>query len=450
MRKLLLALVLLYGPALWAHGSPNLVLIIADDCTFRDLRCYGGQAHTPHLDRLASEGMRFTHCFQAAPMCSPTRHNIYTGLYPVKSGAYPNHAHANPGVRSIAHYLAPLGYRVMLSGKSHVGPQDVFPFEYTGGKNPDLDAIDQLFSEAAAKDEPFCLLACSNEPHTPWNKGDPSRYPTDTIELPPYIVDTPRVREDFRDYLAEITYFDSQVGQILARLKSHGLSDNTLVMVLSEQGNAFPFAKWTCYDSGLQSAMIVRWPQQVPPNTVASAMVEYVDILPTFLEAVAAPAVAELDGLSFLPVLRGKASSHKTHVFGIMTTRGILDSPPAYAIRSIRSDQFKLIRNLHHETKFTNACTQSPLFRSMVQKASAGDATAQRLVDAYQHRPAVELYNVQTDPLEQHNLAADPEYQPVIANLGKRLDRWMHDQGDQGVETEMQAFEHQAKARKSK
>ncbi len=70
--------------------KPNFVFVIADDCTYRDLGCYGGQAHTPHIDRLASQGMRFTQCFQAAPMCSPTRHNIYTGLYPVKSGAYPN------------------------------------------------------------------------------------------------------------------------------------------------------------------------------------------------------------------------------------------------------------------------------------------------------------------------------------------------------------------------
>ncbi len=84
-------------------GKPNFVFIIADDCTFRDIGCYGGQAHTPNIDKLASEGIRFTHCFQAAPMRSPMRHNIYTGLYPVKSGAYPNHAFAKDGTKSVVH-----------------------------------------------------------------------------------------------------------------------------------------------------------------------------------------------------------------------------------------------------------------------------------------------------------------------------------------------------------
>jgi len=109
---------------IFAADKPNLVFIIADDCTFRDIGCYGGQAHTPNIDNLATEGMRFTHCFQAAPMCSPTRHNIYTGQYPVKSGAYPNHTFAKDDVKSIVQYLKPLGYRVALSGKKHIGPKN--------------------------------------------------------------------------------------------------------------------------------------------------------------------------------------------------------------------------------------------------------------------------------------------------------------------------------------
>lgn len=88
------------------YAPPNFLLMLADDCTYRDLGVYGGQARTPHLERLASEGMKFTHCFQAAPMCSPTRHCLYTGLYPVKSGAYPNHTMAYDWVKSIAHLQA--------------------------------------------------------------------------------------------------------------------------------------------------------------------------------------------------------------------------------------------------------------------------------------------------------------------------------------------------------
>ena len=437
-------------PTAWA-AKPNMVFIIADDCTFRDIGCYGGQAKTPNIDRLAKEGMQFTRCFQAAPMCSPTRHNIYTGLYPVKSGAWPNHTRAYPHVKSIVHHLRPHGYRVTQTGKTHINPRTVFPFEnFGGGKNPDMKYIDRLFAETAQGGKPFCLFACSNEPHTPWNKGDASAYPPAKVKLPPYIVDTPRVREDFSNYLAEITYYDSQVGEILALLEKHKLADNTLVMVVSEQGNAFPFAKWTCYDHGLQSAMIVRWPGKVKAGSMTDAMVEYVDVTPTFVDAAGGKPVAPVDGRSFLPVLLGKADRHKEQVFGIMTTRGINNGTDAYAIRSVREERFKLILNLNHESKFINACTKMPLFQSMVAKAATGDATAKRLVNAYHHRPAVELYDLEKDPLEMNNLAGQTDSETHVKRLRGKLEAWMKAQGDKGVETEMKAGERQGRGRNKK
>ena len=449
--RLCLWLLWFFGIFSVSASQPNMVFIIADDCTFRDIGCYGGQAKTPHIDRLATEGMRFTRCFQAAPMCSPTRHNIYTGLYPVKSGAWPNHTRTYPHVKSIVHHLQPLGYRVTQTGKTHINPRTVFPFENMGGKNPDMKYIDRLFAETVngGKDgKPFCLFACSNEPHTPWDKGDASAYPPAKVKLPPYIVDTPRVREDFSKYLAEITYFDSQVGEILALLEKHQLADNTLVMVVSEQGSAFPFAKWTCYDHGLQSAMIVRWPGKVKAGSVTDAMVEYVDVTPTFVDVASGQPVAPMDGRSFLPVLEGRTQKHKEQVFGIMTTRGIINGTDAYAIRSVREERYKLIVNLNHESKFTNACTKMPLFLSMVEKAKAGDATARRLVDAYHHRPAVELYDLKTDPLEMTNLAGRPGSDAHIKRLRSKLEAWMKEQGDKGVETELKARERQGGGRK--
>ncbi|TWT81022.1 Choline-sulfatase [Planctomycetes bacterium CA13] len=431
--------------------KPNLVFIIADDCTFRDMSVYGGQAHTPNIEKLASEGIKFERCFQAAPMCSPTRHNIYTGLYPVKSGAYPNHTHANPGVKSIVQYLKPLGYRVALSGKTHIGPREQFPFEYSSNQNnPDMNVIDTLFAESVENKKPFCLFACSNEPHSPWNKGDASVYPPESINLPPYIVDTPNVRQNFSRYLAEITYYDSQVGEIVAMLEKHGLANNTLLMVVSEQGNSFPFAKWTCYDNGLQSAMIVRWPGKVKPGTVTDAMVEYVDVTPTFIDAAGGEPIDGLDGKSFSAVLKGKTDRHKEFTYGIMTTRGIINGSDAYAIRSVRGQKYKLIKNLNHESKFTNAYTKSADFQSMVAKADAGDATARKLVNAYQQRPAIEFYDVQEDPLEMNNLADNPEFAQVIMGLSKKLDEWMIDQGDEGVATELRAFDHQRKGKNAK
>lgn len=441
--------------ALFGNDQPNLVFIIADDCTFRDIGCYGGQAHTPNIDKLAGQGMKFERCFQAAPMCSPTRHNIYTGLYPVKSGAYPNHTRAYDHVKSIVHYLTPLGYRVLQTGKTHINPPSVFPFEHLSGgkkagKNPDMDGIDRLFQESAANKKPFCLFACSNEPHSPWNKGDATQYPPDEIELPPYIVDTPIVRENFGNYLAEVTYFDSQVGQIMELLDKHGLTENTMLMVVSEQGNSFPFAKWTCYDSGLQSAMVVRWPGKVQSGVTTDAMVEYVDVTPTFIDAAGGDPINQLDGLSFLPVLKGETDIHKSYTYGIMTTRGIINGSEAYAIRSIRGFKYKLIRNLNHDSKFTNACSKSGYFKSMVEKANQGDATAQRLVNAYHYRPAVELYQIEEDPLEQHNLAADPAYSKTVQRLSRKLEQWMEEQGDEGIATEMKAHERQGKKKQQR
>lgn len=426
--------------------QPNILFVIADDCTFRDLGCYGGQAHTPNIDALAGQGMLFERCFQAAPMCSPTRHNIYTGLYPVRSGAYPNHTFAKSGTQSVVHYLKPLGYRVALSGKTHISPREVFPYEYLNkGKNPDIKAIDGFIDECKRSDTPFCLFACSNEPHTPWDKGDPSRYPPEQIKLPSYIADTMTVREEFSRYLAEVTYYDDQVGQLLALLEKHGVSDNTLVVVVSEQGNSLPFAKWTCYGNGLQSAMLVRWPGTVKPASRSGALVEYVDILPTFIEAAGGMPHSRLEGKSLLDVMRGASNHHKDHVFGLMTTRGINDGSDLYAIRTVRGERYRLIWNIHHGQTFENACTTSTAFRSMVAAAQAGDQAAQAIVQRYQHRPEYELYDCESDPLELENLYGNADLEEIADGLKKELLAWMADQGDQGHETERRALLRQTR-----
>lgn len=438
-------------PAVENTDLPNFLFIIADDCTHRDIGCYGGQALTPNIDQLAKEGMRFTQCFQAAPMCSPTRHNIYTGLYPVKSGAYPNHTFAKDGTKSVVHYLKPHGYRVALSGKKHISPQEVFPFEMSGLKNnPDMDAVEKLFKESSEAGTPFCLFACSNEPHEPYTMGDPSKYDAEKITLSANFVDTPETRNTYVKYLAEISYYDWQVGECLRLLSKHGHDDNTLVVVVSEQGSSFPFAKWTCYDAGLQSAMIARWPGRITAGTTSNAMVEYVDILPTFLHAAVVKRPKVLDGRSFLPVLTGQATEHKDFVFGLMTTRGIINGSDHFGIRSVRSGKYKYIVNLTPEVPFRNIAMKDATFVSWQTKAASGDAAAAEIVRRYQHRPAEELYDVTADVLEWKNLADDPSLAAVKAELKNELAEWMTAQGDKGAETEMEALEHQGRNRKKK
>ena len=441
---------LLAFPA-FADNLPNIVFINADDLTHSDLSLYGGQAITPNFDRLAAQGMTFSQCFQTAPMCSPTRHNLYTGIYPVKTGAYPNHTFAKKGTKSIVHHLKPHGYRVALSGKRHISPEAVFPFEYSGVKNnPDMKAIDKLMLESKTAGTPFCLFACSNEPHTPWNRGDPSQYPHEKIELPPYILDTPETRDGYSRYLAEITYYDDQVGQILDLLEKHNLVENTIVMLSSEQGNSMPFAKWTLYDPGLRTALVARWPGKIKAASKTSAMVEYVDVVPTILDAIGVEPVAEMDGKSFLSVLSGDSGEHKTHIYGIMTTKGTINAPEHYGIRSVRSHDFQLIVNLTPEVKFTNACTKSPEFLSWIREAEAGKPRAKDLVHHYQHRPAVELYATSKPWHQWENLADSTEHTEVRAKLQEKLDAWMVNQGDLGQLTEEAANEHQQKSQKKK
>jgi len=389
-----------------------------------------------------------TRCFQAAPMCSPTRHNLYTGLYPVKSGAYPNHTFVKPGVRSVPDYLKPLGYRVALSGKTHIAPRTQFEFEYSGkGNNPDEQVIDKLFGQCAETETPFCLFACSNEPHSPWNKGDASAYDVSQLTLPPYFVDTPETRSNLVDYLAEITYFDGQVGRLVELLEKHDLTDNTLVIVLSEQGWSFPFGKWTCYDTGLQSALVARWPGRIPAGAVNDAMVEYIDVLPTLIAAAGGTVPSDLQGSSLLPVLQNQTDQHKEYVYGEMTTRGIINGSETFGIRSVRSERFKLIVNFTPEVTFQNACTSSDIFQSWVLAAKTDPEAAEK-VRRYQHRPAIEFYDIVADPLEWNNLADDADFAEPLRVHRSQLATWMAAQGDLGQATEAAALERKKGKRK--
>ncbi|MEM9366325.1 MAG: sulfatase [Planctomycetota bacterium] len=439
-----------------AADRPNLVFIIADDCTYLDMEIYGGQAKTPNLVSLATQGMTFSRCFQAAPMCSPTRHNIYTGIYPVKSGAWPNHTCVYPGTKSIAHYLGDAGYRVALSGKTHIAPKESFPFEYSGefrsadpGDENPYPEIKKLIVESKKKRTPFCLFACSNEPHTPYTKGDPTAYPPESLVLPPTFVDTEETRLQYSKYLAEITFFDQQCGALLRLLDEQGTSHDTLVMVVSEQGSGFPFAKWTCFELGLTSGMIVRWPGQVPAQSKSAALVEYCDVAPTFLEAAGLPVPPTMDGESFLTVLLGKKQEHKTYTFGIQTTRGIGNGSDFYGIRSCGTKTHRYIRNLNFDVPFQNVVTRpggdkADFWMSWVAQAESGDAHAEAMVTKYQQRPHEELYDVVSDPHCLVNLIADPEHAGLREELSGQLDAWMQSQGDQGKDTE--AIAHTRKA----
>lgn len=428
---------------------PNFVVIMADDCTFRDLEVYGGPASTPNLMGLAEEGMIFNRCFQATAMCAPTRQNLLTGLYPVRNGGYANHTYSHDTIQSVVHYLRARGYRTALTGKRHIGPPEVYPFEYSeDGTDPDLSFIEQFFRSNKDGNTPFCLFAMCSSPHVPWTFGNTENYPVEELSLPPYLIDTRATRRAYARYLAEVTYFDRQVGQILGLLEEQEMERNTLVMVLSEHGNLFPFEKWTCYDAGLRSAMIVRFPGIVNPGVRTNAMVEYVDVVPTLMDFAGKAPDQALDGKSFRKVLTGEKDHHKEYVFGIQTTLGVNEASQAFGIRSVRTDSFKYIRNLFPENRFENALLMEPeewsprrqdylWWMQSWRDAAQKEADARDKLQRYQQRPPVELYNVLNDPYEMNNLAGDSAYARTIDHLSTVLDAWMEEQGDEGRATEL-------------
>lgn len=163
-------------PARQNPKRPNIVLVIADDCRHYDLGCYGSpDAITPNIDRLAAQGLRFERFFQATAMSSPTRHCLLTGLYPVRSGAYPNHTRLDEGVQTLPEYLKEAGYRVALQGKRHIAPIKAFPFEFLSEeslRSVHPEKIEPFLADVAQTGEPFFLYVGSTEPHDPWTLGD--------------------------------------------------------------------------------------------------------------------------------------------------------------------------------------------------------------------------------------------------------------------------------------
>ncbi len=431
-----------------AAHRPNVLIVLADDCTYNDLPVYGGQnAQTPNIDRLASEGMVFDHAYLVSAMCQPCRSELYTGQFPMRNGCAWNHSSCRKGTLSMPHHLSRLGYRVGLSGKMHVKPTEVFPFIRVGGfdtncvRNPtashDMREVAEFM--ASSDTNPFCLVVALVEPHVPWVMGDPSQYPPDQIRLPPNVADTPRTRLDFGRYLAEVTYMDSQVGAIMEALDHSGKAADTLVLFSSEQGAQFPGCKWTNWDTGIHTALIARWPERIASGVHTKAMVHYADVLPTLVElAGGSVASASFDGKSFYPVLFGKRKIHRSFSYGMHNN--VPEGPP-YPIRSVSNGAFRLIRNLQPDEIYIekhlmgmqgDGQLNNPYWSTWTWGA-ARDTSVYQLVKRYIRRPPQALYHTAEDPFELHNLIEDPRYQGIQNELVEALEAWMVLQGDPGI-----------------
>ncbi len=438
-------------------AKPNFLLIVADDLNWRDLGFTGNKdIQTPNLDRLRNEGVWLRNMFNPATTCSPTRHALYTGLDCIRSGAFPNHTRVYDGTKSMFTYFKGLGYRVALQAKTHVGPEASFPYEYLTADQDDFAPFAQFVNRAP--NQPWLAVFASHDPHSPWTRGPKDLYDPAKITVPSYLHDNQVTRRLLAAYYAEISSLDSQVGALLKILAESKQADNTVVMFVSEQGSSFPYGgKWSVYNNGIHSATVVRWPGKIQPGSANDAMIEYLDVPPTFLTIAGedptkidtgcadAKGYRGFDGRNFLDVLLAKTNHFRDYVFAQHTTVGVIGYKEPYPMRSVQDVRYKYIRNICPTNTYEiGGIHKGQPLNSWKVDAQNDPALAKR-VDWLYHRTAEELYDLSVDPLETNNLAALPELTATKKRLSDQMDAWMAQQGDKGLATELLAPTRQGK-----
>ncbi|GIX03011.1 MAG: heparan N-sulfatase [Planctomycetaceae bacterium] len=458
---------------------PNIVLIVADDLGCQ-LGCYGDKtAHTPHLDRLAAEGIRFTRAYATTASCSASRAVLLSGLYNHATGHY-GHSHSvhhfssYDTVYSLPAILRDVGYRTCLIGKYHLAPEWVYPFEAQrqqgtqGHRNTVRMAENARTWIQEADNRPFFLYFCPTDPHRAndpsgfANRPEPQFYPEispvkfdpDQISLPGWLPDRPEVRREWAEYHQAIARLDAGIGQLMAVLHDTGHEQDTLVIFLSDNGPPFPGAKTTCYEPGVRLPLIVRDPRASRRGIVCPAMVTWADITPTILDYCgisvpeapplqpsentgkprprSAPQPYRFHGRSFARIWQeeqpdGWDEIYLSHTFHEVTTY--------YPMRAIRRGRYKYIVNLAHALPFPFASDlyDSPTWQGVLARNNPQELYGPRTVQQYVQRPRHELYDIEQDPLESHNLAEEPQYRELLQSLQGELQRWQQSTGDPWV-----------------
>lgn len=439
---------LLTAPAPLSAAQKNVVMIVADDLG-RQLGCYGDAvARTPNIDALAAEGTRFEWAFCTTASCSPSRSVILSGLHNHANGQYGlQHATHNFSTRSFVKPLPLLlkeaGYRTCSIGKVHVQPEELYKFDryandgIAGGRNTVRMAENagQFIREDDPR--PFFIYFCPTDPHRAQtgfaNEPDypgvkKAVFDPAQIKVPHYLPDQPEVHQELAEYYASIARVDQGVGKLIDVLAGSGHHDDTLVLFLSDNGPPFPNAKTNLYDSGTRLPLIVRSPDQKQHGVVSQALVNWTDLAPTILEFTGAKAPAyPFHGKSLLAILDsptppGRDEIYQSHSFHEVTMY--------YPMRSIRTRKYHYILNLAHELPypFASDLFDSPTWQGALKRKDSQYGS--RSVEAYIHRPRVELYDVMADPQEIVNLAGRPEHAGPMAELQKRLQAWQKQTGD--------------------
>ena len=432
-----------------AQAKPNIVVILSDDHSYPFLGCYGDPTvKTPNLDRFASQGMRFDHAYQAAPQCVPARTGLMTGRSPVSARMGRFNSPLPPDVvtlpellRDKAGYFTGVCRRWFhLDGNGRPGPvnSEIFARNETLTWQRRIDFIDRTadrnktgavveqFLDKKPAGKPFFLWVNFSDPHHPWDRA-PEGQATDPakVKLPAHLPDLPGVRDDLARHIDEINRMDSEFQAVLDTLERRGFGANTLVVFMGDNGMAFPHGKGSLYDPGLRVPLLVRWPGRVKAGTVSKDLISGEDITPTLLEAAGLTTVRPMTGRSFLRHLTNDSYEARKYIFAARVYHG---SAPFEATtradtfdlsRCVRSARHKLIYNCTPQMEYWPVDSGGGPGWQQMAAAHRDGKLAPEIDRAYfqRPRPVFELYDLDADPSELHNLAGQPEAAAVEREL---------------------------------
>lgn len=436
----------------------NVLLLIADDLG-KQLGCYGAQTcKTPNLDKLASEGTRFTHAFASTASCSASRSTIYTGLHTHQNGQYGlnngrHHFNTFDNIETAPYLLRKHGYMTGIIGKVHVGPDSVYSWDIREESSTRdvawvASRAADFFRRSKLQEKQFFLTIGFVDPHRDLTRSgfgnddtfdalvEKQNYSEASVEIPEFLSDLPGVRCELANYYQSISRLDQGVGLILKEVEGLGLVEETLVIFLSDNGPPFLNSKTTLYDAGVCLPLIVKAPGNemsiINPN-----MISYVDILPTILDFVQQDEDEEEKqhprrlGRSFLSIL---ASDNElpdwSKVYGSHTFHEITNYWPT---RFVRNKRYKYHRNIAWRLDFPFA---ADIYGSLTwedvrnQDTNPSREIGGRSLQTYFFRPPEELYDLIEDPQEVKNLAGDARLVEVLKEMRADLETWQRQSED--------------------
>lgn len=426
--------------------QPNIVLIHPHNLG-QYLGCYGWNVDTPNVDALAQDGIRFENYFCTASHCSPARGSIWTGKYPHNNGLV-GLAHLgwelHDDETTLITRLNEAGYATHLFGLQHISTDpNRAGFQHVKGSVHEF-SVDEPAREVAAHvesflsgvetdDAPFFASVGFSEVHRQplvdrcldcgWTfdlSGYESDDPDDVDPLP-YLPDRSGIREDLAHFHGMVRAIDSAVGRITNAIEAADLAGDTLVIFTTDHGIGFPRAMGTCYDPGVETALIMQWDGYLNAGTVHDDLLSHVDFAPTILDLIGEDPPDDSDGRSFAPLLIDDEYVPRDRVFLEFTWHSKYNP-----MRAVRTNEYKYIRNVGD---LPLVYIPAPLFSS-----SAGRDVRDEFYG--RQRPEEELYDLQEDPLEMNNIVEDPEYADVVEHYRTMVDDWMTESGDRLLEGE--------------